>query len=311
MPAVTTAPSGASATPETASAAEVPKGRVCRQARAVRRDERGQRPARPTWPARLAGEHGAVRAAVHHAGGEPAGRVEGGLERPSQAVRRIIGVDGRSPGDGGRPEQDEPAAGRGHPGHLRLRAGPRRRQGRARARARGRHPGRAAVAAQPGGADPDRHRPPGLAGDFGGDDVTRDQDPRPGRRHVPEVQGVAAARGQVKPRRVEPLPGDPVGRQEDQRGSPGLVATGHVRADGDEARRRPLHRADLVAGEQRHPGAGRQRPGPAVRARPDRAGAEGDPRALAAGHEDGAVPGRRHAAVRPTGPFPSSRNARR
>ena len=108
---------------------------------------------------------------------------------------------------------------------------------------------------------------------------------------------MAAARGQVKPRRVVPLPGDPVGRQEDQRGSPGLVATGHVRADGDKARGRPLHRADLVAGEQRYPGAGRQRPAPAVRARPDRAGAEGDPHALAAGHEDGAVPGRRHAAV--------------
>ena len=33
MPAVTTAPSGASATPETASEAAAPKGRVCRQAR--------------------------------------------------------------------------------------------------------------------------------------------------------------------------------------------------------------------------------------------------------------------------------------
>ena len=33
MPAVTTAPSGASATPETACDAEVPKGRVCCQAR--------------------------------------------------------------------------------------------------------------------------------------------------------------------------------------------------------------------------------------------------------------------------------------
>ena len=252
---------------------------------AVRRGERGQ------VPAGLPGYGHPVRTAVGHHGGKPGRGSEGGPERPGQAVRRRKDVDGRPLGHGGRPEQDEPVAGRRHPGDLRLRAVPGRH-------ARDRRPGRAAVGAQPGDAGLDRHGPLGLAGDLGGDGVPGDQDQLPGRRHGPDVQRVAAARGQAQPRRVEPFPAGPVGRQEDQRSGPGRLAAGHAGAHGDEPVRRPGHGVDLVTGAQRHPVARGQRPGPAVRAGPDRAGTEGDPRALAAGHEDGAVPGRRHAAGR-------------
>ena len=180
---------------------------------------------------------------------------------------------------------------RRQPGHPRLRARP-------GGPARGRRPRRAAVAAQPGGAGLHRHRPLGPARGLGRERIPGDQDQVPGRRRVLQVQGAAAARGQLQPGRVKPPPADAVGRGQDQRSGPGRVAAGHARAHGHEAGRRPRHRVDLVTGAQRQPRARRQRPGPAVCAGPDRTGAEGDPRARGAGHEDGAVAGRRHAAVR-------------
>src|SRR5712675_1554196 len=114
IPAVTTVPSEASTTPETSCAAAVPNGRAWCQA----------------WPS---AEANAVRfrTAAGHQGGEPGRRSEGRAERPGQAVRRGKDVDRRLPGYGGRPEQDEPVAGRRHAGDLRLRAVAARRAGSA------------------------------------------------------------------------------------------------------------------------------------------------------------------------------------
>src|SRR6266568_4366980 len=214
MPAVTTAPPGASATPETSCAAAVPNGRAWCQVRpsaetnAVRL--RAAWPVTPVSPASTApsGPPLAIRAV-----------------NPAGAPRVARNVQARPFG-----EEKTSTAGR-------LATVPGGRAGY-------RRPGRAAVGAQPGDTDLDRRGPPRP----GGHGVPGDQDQLAGRRHGRDVQGVAVTRGQAQPGRVEPIPAGPVGRQEDQRSGFSLVSAGDAGAHGDEPVGRPGHRVDPVTG---------------------------------------------------------------
>ena len=87
---------------------------------------------------------------------------------------------------------------------------------------------------------------------------------------------------------------NPLADRKTTRGSPSVR---HAGPGGDEAGRRALEHADLIAGPQRQPGGGGQGPGPAVGAGPDRPRPDGGPFTVTAGHEPRRVSGGRRSAA--------------